>query len=119
MREKYQRVYAHNFLAGNRQIGSRQISLRKDAMAFGSRIATSLGGVGSRIDVWYDATTSVLSFSKGKTLLLFSMNHGAKTKPSCNCSSVGFLKKFGITHRGRLEARWNESQESWDVSIPF
>lgn len=112
MREKYAKQFKGSL---NKQpLGERMISIRKQGLQLGARIADTLGG---RADLYYDRHSRVLSLSPGDTLLVYKANKDQKT-PAQVVSFVGARKVFGITFIGVLEASWNETQRSWDVTLP-
>lgn len=119
MRKLY-RINKNTFAPGWR-IGPRDISIRKTCLTFGRNIINTIGPIGSRIDIYFDEGTGVMSFKKGSTLLLYSMNPKPKdavSPASVNCSSKGLLKHFKINFRGKLEGWWNEAEKAWEVTIP-
>jgi len=107
MREKYTRKNVPR-----ERLGDRTMSLRKGQVQVGRRIADTLG---TRVDVYYDKETNVLSFSRGDSLGVYKMT---KASESPCISIAGVRKEFDIKFEGRLEATWNEDHQSWDALLP-
>jgi hypothetical protein len=112
LREKYAKQFTGSLK--KQPLGERMISIRKGGLQLGARIADTLGG---RADIYYDRHSRVLSLSPGDTLLVYKANKEQKT-PAQVVSFVGARRVFGITFIGVLEASWNETQLSWDVTLP-